>query len=240
MIQASTETRLPPGPDSNVLLDFSFPDSTLPMLQDMFRQFGDVYKVSSINRDQPVYVVSHPDAAAYVLGKNYRNYIKGVGIERVNVLLGRGLMVSEGELWKSQRKMIQPMFHRDVLEKFSPLMLKCSQRLLASWQQNRIADEPINLTAEMSQATLDFVLYVLFGDDLDALVQKHGANPFYIVTDESARDLMFARKFRALAKDVLEIIESRRAEDRRPFDLVSMLIDVREKKPGNQCPTNCW
>ncbi len=232
MTQAFTDMRLPPGPGTDYCLDFSFPDGTLPMLQGLFNRYGDVYKVGSISRDQPTYVVSHPNDAAYVLGKNYRNYVKGVGIERVNVLLGRGLMVSEGDLWKRQRKMIQPMFHRDVLEKFSWLMVKCSQRLLASWQQNRIADEPINLTAEMSQATLDFMLYVLFGDDLEVLVQKYGFNPFDIVTDESARDLMFARKFRALAKDVLEIVESRRAEDRRPFDLVSMLIDVREKKTG--------
>ena len=232
MIEASTEKCLPPGPGSDVRLDFSFPDGTLPMLQDLFKQFGDVYKLGSIDRDPYTYVVSHPNDAMHVLGKNYRNYVKGVGIERVNVLLGRGLMVSEGDLWKRQRKMIQPMFHRDVLEKFSASMVKCSHMLRASWHNKRIAGESINLTAEMSQATLDFMLFVLFGDDLDGLVEKYGSNPFDIVTDESARDLMFARKFRALAKDVLSIVESRREQDRRPFDLVSMLIDVREKKTG--------
>lgn len=232
MIEASTEMRLPPGPGPDVRLDFSFPDGTLPMLQDLFKQYGDVYKLGSIDRDSHTYVVSHPNDAMHVLGKNYRNYVKGVGIERVNVLLGRGLMVSEGDLWKRQRKMIQPMFHRDVLEKFCPVMVNCSQKLCASWQNKRIAGGSINLTAEMSQATLDFMLFVLFSDDLDGLIEQYGSNPFDIVTDESARDLMFARKFRSLAKDVSSIVESRREQHRRPFDLVSMLIDVREKKTG--------
>ncbi len=236
MSELSADTRLPPGPGSEVRLDFSFPDGTLPMLVDLFHKFGDVYKLRSIDREPHTYVVSHPNDASYILGKNYRNYDKGVGIERVNVLLGRGLMVSEGDLWKRQRKMIQPIFHRDVLENFFTLMVKCSEMLLASWQAKRIAVETINLTAEMSQATLDFMLYVLFSDDLECLVKQYGHNPFDIITDESARDLMFARKFRALTKDVIGIVESRREHNRRPYDIVSLLIDVREKKTGQAMP----
>lgn len=236
MSEISADTRLPPGPSPEVRLDSSFPDGTLPMLVDLFHKFGDVYKLRSINRDPYVYVVSHPNDASYILGKNYRNYIKGVGIERVNVLLGRGLMVSEGDLWKRQRKMIQPMFHRDVLEDFFNLTVKCSELLLASWQAKRMAGESINLTAEMSQATLDFMLFVLFSGDLDHLIEHYGHNPFDIITDESARDLMFARKFRVLAKDVLGIVEARREKNRRPYDIVSLLIDVREKKSGQPMP----
>ena len=43
------------------------------------------------------------------------NYVKGRAIKRVGLLLGNGLMVSEGEFWKSQRRMIQPAFHDNVI-----------------------------------------------------------------------------------------------------------------------------
>ena len=50
---------------------------------------------------------------------NHRNYTKGVGLDRVKILLGKGIMTSEGELWKRQRYMMQPFFHRRVITEFA-------------------------------------------------------------------------------------------------------------------------
>ena len=54
-----------------------------------------------------------------VLVSNHRNYTKGVGLDRVKILLGKGLMTSEGELWRRQRYMMQPFFHRRVVTQFA-------------------------------------------------------------------------------------------------------------------------
>jgi len=54
-----------------------------------------------------------------VLVSNHRNYTKGVGLDRVRILLGKGIMTSEGELWKRQRYMMQPYFHRRVITEFA-------------------------------------------------------------------------------------------------------------------------
>jgi enediyne biosynthesis protein E7 len=233
MNETLSDKKLPPGEGR---VDFTFPDGTLPMLLDQFRRHGDIYKLKSVQRDDWTYVVSHPDLVRHVLGTNYRNYKKGVGIDVVNILLGCGLMVSEGDLWKRQRKMIQPMFHHSVLKAFTALMTRCSRKVIAAWQAKVRAGEVIDITEEMSQVTLNFILYALFSEDLDRLIEREGYNPFAIVTDESARNLQFARQFRALAGDVKEMVAVRQSKGRRPFDLLSMMMDARDKQTGEPMP----
>ena len=224
-----SEKRLPPGEGQ---VDFNFPDHTLPMLLEHFQQYGDIYKLNSTSSDAWTYVVSHPNLARRVLGENHRNYKKGIGIDLINILIGRGLIVSEGDLWKRQRKMIQPMYHRAVLERFTGLMTRCSRKLISAWQDKRLSGQAINITEEMSQVTLNFILYALFSEDLDALILEEGRNPFNVVTDESARNLLFARDFRALVGIVKNMVYARRSEGRRPVDLLSMMIDARDKQTG--------
>lgn len=236
MSVTASEHLLPDGPGADVRIDPDLPHGTLPMLQQLFRDHGDIFKLKTDLRDDWIYVISHPDMVSHVLGRNYRNYVKGIGIDRVNVLLGKGLIVSEGEVWKRQRRMIQPMFHSEMLERFSATMVRCSERLLADWQRRSGDDCRINLTDEMSRITLEFVLYMLFSEDLDELVSEQGHNPFFLVTDDSSRDLMFARKFRALSTLVAGMMEKRRTQARRPFDLLSMLLDARDKTTGEPMP----
>ena len=67
----------------------------------------------ALQRD--LWVLSHPDHVRHVLVDHHANFRKGIGIERVAILLGNGLMTSEGEHWRRQRKMVQPAFHRKVI-----------------------------------------------------------------------------------------------------------------------------
>ena len=56
------------------------------------------------------------------------------GIERVGILLGNGIMVSEGDLWRRQRKMIQPAFHRDVLARMLGRISSANLKLCEKWK----------------------------------------------------------------------------------------------------------
>ena len=67
------------------------------------------------------YVINHPDDIKRVLLSNHRNYTKGEGMDRVKILLGNGIMTSEGDFWRRQRRMMQPSFHRRVIDQFSAL-----------------------------------------------------------------------------------------------------------------------
>src|SRR5919205_2134846 len=80
-------------------------------------QFGDVVRLSTL--PHPVYLLSHPDAAQYVLRDNAANYRKGVLFKPIAALQGQGLLTSEGDLWLRQRRLVQPAFHRRQLATFA-------------------------------------------------------------------------------------------------------------------------
>ena len=78
-------------------------------------QLGDAYRVYAPGRRSHTWVFNHPDDVRRILIQNHRNYAKGVGFDRIKILLGNGIIVSEGEFWKRQRRMMQPTFHRRIL-----------------------------------------------------------------------------------------------------------------------------
>jgi hypothetical protein len=97
--------RIPPGPAEK----YDTSEDLLRWLNDQFDRFGSIYRASIYGTD--VYVVNDPEYVDRVLRINWRNYKRGQAIKRIGFLLGNGLIVSEGEFWKSQRQMIQPAFH---------------------------------------------------------------------------------------------------------------------------------
>src|SRR3954467_12382014 len=113
-------TWLPPGPDE--AFEVNLADDLLGVMTRLFEQYGDFYKIYSTERQQYTYIISHPDDVKHVLQTNNRNYVKGLGIDRVKILLGNGIMVSEGDYWRQQRRMIQPAFHHQVIAQFSQLI----------------------------------------------------------------------------------------------------------------------
>jgi len=101
---------LPPLADEAV--DVSFAEEGLSTLVALFARHGDAYRVHSPTLGRDLFVFSHPEHLRHVLVDNTANYRKGLGIERVAILLGNGLMTSEPPLWHTQRRLIQPAFHR--------------------------------------------------------------------------------------------------------------------------------
>ena len=86
--------------------------------------------------------------------------------------------------------------------------------MIARWDEHAARGEPVNITDEMSELTLDIVLRSIFGRDLASSCPQ----AFDVVTREPARNLQFAYKFRSLTKLVAALIERRRAGDEEHFD----------------------
>lgn len=221
---------LPPGPQAPCDLDRL--DDKLGRLQALFEAYGDIYRVRSPSRGADTYVINHPDWVRRVLVSNHRNYTKGVGIDRIRILLGNGIMVSEGGLWRRQRRLIQPAFHRPVIESFLGLMRRAAGEVAACWERHAAEGRPVNITAQMSETTLQVVLQALFGEDLRRLEREQGANPFALVSRESGRDLQFAVKFRALGALVASLLQARRRRRSQPSDLLDLLRHARERSSG--------
>jgi cytochrome P450 len=234
MSPSASQPAAPPGPSEP--LDITFTQDALPQLQSAFAQYGDAFRVYSPVTQAYIYVFSHPDHVRRVLVDNHQNYTKGIGIERVGILLGKGLMVSEGELWRRQRRMIQPAFHRDVIARMIEHIRNANRDLLGKWQQCAANAEAINVTQDMSDVTLAIVLRTIFGADLEVMVAAHGSNPFTMLIHETQRNLTFAYKFRGLSKLIMECIARRRTNAQPRADLLAMLMAARDRKLGEAMP----
>jgi cytochrome P450 len=223
--------RHPPEPE--LQFDIGSTDDSLERMQELFARFGDIYRVYAPGRKSYTYVINHPDDVKRVLVSNHRNYTKGVGLDRVKILLGNGIMTSEGDFWKRQRYMMQPMFHRRVITGFARTIDAANERFIAKWEAQAARGELVNVTDDMSELTLEIVLRSIFGPDLDRLAQQAGGNPFDVVTKDTARNLQFAYKFRQLGKVIADLVKRRRANGEEHPDFLGMLMTARDKETGD-------
>ena len=226
-------TPQPEPPEAELQFDVGSTDDSLERMIELFARHGDTYRVYVPSRHSWTYVIHHPDDVKRVLVSNYRNYTKGTGIDRIKLLLGKGIMTSEGELWKRQRAMMQPCFHRRVITRFADLIAQANERFIARWEALAARGELVNVTEEMSDLTLEIVMRSLIGRDLERVTQELGANPFEVVARDSARNLQFVYKFRSLTGLVQKLIARRRARpDEEHFDYLAMLLSARDKETG--------
>jgi len=217
-----TETRrIPLGPTEK----YSSSDDLLDWLGKHFVEFGDIYRASIYGAD--VYVISAPDYVEHVLLKNWQNYPKGFAIKRIALLLGNGLMVSKGDLWKRQRRMIQPAFNRAALGELTGMITAANQRLLNKWANAARAEEAINVTRDISLTILEIVLLSIFGEDYEEV-----APHFRLVSEEAARDLQFAHVFNMLGSRIVEIAAKRRRQNRIAKDFLGMMMEARDRDSG--------
>lgn len=216
-----TSRRIPPGPSE----PYSTDEQLLAWMSRQFKEFGDIYKASIYGTS--AYVITDPRYAHHVLVRNWQNYVKGQIIKRVGFLLGNGIMVSEGELWKKQRRMVQTAFHRNSIGALTTLMTTANAALLEKWQRAAENHESVNVTRDVSSMVLEVVLVSIFGVDY-ARVKPH----FNILSEEPARNLEFARLFRSLGRIILDVVSERRQEQSTSPDILGMLMTARDAQGG--------
>ena len=213
--------RIPPGPAER----FDTTQGLLPWMGDQFKRFGNIYKASIYGTS--VYVVRDPQHAQHVLRDNWQNYPKGQAIKRVVLLLGNGLMASEGEFWRTQRRMIQPAFHRNAIGALTKVITTSNVALLRRWEKAAQEKVSVNVTRDISCMVLEVVLISIFGADYEQV-----APHFKILAEESARNLEFAQAFRSFGKIILQVAAQRRKKRMTSADILSMLIEARDQKTG--------
>ena len=224
-VKQSTSS-VPPEADS--AFDVGASD-TLDRMIDCFARYGDTYRVYAPARRSHSYVIHHPDDVKRVLVTNHRNYTKGIDRDRIKILLGRGLMTSEGEFWTHQRYLMQPLFHRRVITKFGEIIDQTNMRFVEQLELQAARGGTVNITEAMSELTLEIVLRAIFGTDFDEMSQA-----FAVVTKDQARNLEFVYKFRAIAKLVGNLVHRRRSSGRdEHLDYVAMMMSARDKNTGS-------
>jgi cytochrome P450 len=134
------------------------------------QEYGDMVWLRFVTRK--AVLVSHPDAIEQVLVHDNRNFTKNFALRFLRPVLGQGLLLSEGELWRRQRQLMQPSFNRERVEAFGPLIVDEAQKLRDSWREGGTID----LHGEMVKLTLAVAAKALLGvelaDDYDTVCRS--------------------------------------------------------------------
>jgi enediyne biosynthesis protein E7 len=213
----------------------------------MARMRADYGDVSSHTIDERVYLVNRPDLAHRVLAANRRNYVKAgtPDDQMLTPLLGRGLLTSDGEVWKRQRRISQPPFAPERVVAFDGLITGATAELLAAWTAAAAADQPLRLDHQLSGLTLAIVARAIFGSDLTGINERFGEavdvlNRFmghYDPMEDSAAGVdarqAFGKAVGFLNGLVGLLVQARRMEgtDGRE-DLLSRLIEEQDTDSG--------
>jgi len=232
MTVAIPPSRIAPGPEELIPIDVN--PETLAALQSLQRDFGNMVSVESPNGRHSLFV-NDPDEVRRILVRRHTLYDKGRGFERVKMLLGNGIIVSDGEVWRRARTMIQPAFSKKNVHKLIEQMIVCCENRADHWGSVADAGGTLNITREMSEFALELILRSIFGRDYDTVIVRDGENPFAFLSQDSVRDLSVVMKVRNLRIFLQEVINARRqslessSEQSRDFDLLSMYICATDK-----------
>ena len=147
------DSRAVPGPRSWIpgASFLRFRRDPLNFFADTQRTYGDIARFSI--GPQQVYLVSDPEWIEDVLVDSAKKFHKGVALQRAKRFLGEGLLTSEGKAHLKQRRTIQPLFHRQQVQRFADAMVTHAAR----WRDSISAGSTIDMTHQMAALTLAIV-----------------------------------------------------------------------------------
>src|SRR6185503_21098897 len=135
----------PPGPRGLPILGMlpAVRRSPTAVFIDAARRYGEtVYLKIGPRRG---YLVTNPADVRHVLQDNARTYHKSPLYEKLRVLLGNGLLTSEGDFWLRQRRIAQPAFHRQRIAALAGVMADAARDAAAQWQTIASKGRPVDV-----------------------------------------------------------------------------------------------
>lgn len=239
-----TEPR-PPGPKGHWLSGNlgQYKLGRLEYLTRCARDYGDVVALRFGPRR--IYLVSHPDLIESILVANSRNYIKHFALRMTPLVLGKGLLTSEGDFWLRQRRLMQPAFSRQRVATYGAVMVEAAERLLAGWKPGETRD----ILAEMMRLTLDIAARTLFGADVAGaasevrealgvlqdtfLARFNSLVPIPVIIPTPA-NLRLRRAVKRLDNIIYGMIRQRRQSQEDRGDVLSLLLHARDETDNSQ------
>lgn len=191
------------------------------------------------------YLLSRPDLVEHVLLTHSKDFRKSPAYRLIlSRVVGDGLVTSDGEVWRRQRRLVQPAFHRERIAAYAEAMVDRADRAVAHWREGEVRD----VHGEMMRLTLEIVCRALFKADVSDAVRDVGealsvareeANtrlntllflvPAFVPTPGNLR---LKRAVRRLDRVVYGLIEQRRAKGDGDDDLLGMLLRARDEGSG--------
>jgi len=209
------------------------------------REYGDLVHLQI--GPTHIWLLNHPDYIKDVLVTRQRNFAKTLGFLRspsekalpratwLKLLLGEGLLTSEGDVHQHQRRILQPAFHAHNLATYGAVMTQCAARTREQWQDRAALD----IAQEMRRLTLTVIGRALFGADVESeageisqafatIIDLHGRLTMPLAVRLQEFSLPTTRRFRkALGRlhiTISRLIEERQASGTGRDDLLSLLL----------------
>jgi cytochrome P450 len=236
------QRRVPPGPPRSAALGqlMVMARDRLGMMSSAAARYGDAARLPV--GPKQLYFFNHPDYARHVLADNAANYHKGIGLVHARRALGDGLLTSEGELWRKQRKVIQPAFQNRRLTQYTGVVAEEAAALVDRLRANQ-GRGPINVLSEMTKLTLGVLGRTLLNADLSAFGSV--GHSFEAVQDQAMFELASLNavptwiplpkqlRFRRARRDLQGVVDQLVAERGSNVDgddvLSRLIVSTREE-----------
>lgn len=155
-----------PGPKGAPLVGSLGPwrRNTAEFLLGLQRDYGELVRMRL--GPMTVHQATSPEAVRRVLVENNANYVRGPLYEQFGVVMGKGLLTTDGEFWRSHRRAVQPVFLKNAVTGIVPSIVSATQEMLDEWEAKAARDEPVDLMAEMLRLTLVTLSRSLFAYDI--------------------------------------------------------------------------
>jgi cytochrome P450 len=208
------------------------------------RRYGGVVTLSP----RRIFLVTHPDGVQHVVQDNHTNYIKGPWYKVLKPLMGDGLFSSDGELWKRQRRLVQPAFQRKHHPMLATIIADATRSMLDRWEAHASRGQAIDTRGEIILLTLEILLRSMFSGDLIGYEQELREA---VIEYEKHMDLVSAvnsvklpawfpnpgrRRFQGavgtLEQFIFRVVDERRRTKIDNGDLVSLLLWARDEETG--------
>lgn len=232
-----------PGPTSLLGLGNARAMATnaLVFLPEIQRRYGDVVAFRLFGHQ--AFLVSNPEGVKQVLQEKHSIYTKeNFDYRLLKRVLGEGLVTSEGELWRKQRRLIQPAFHKEKIRGFATIMSREAAASVVRIQQVLREGGRVDVVEEAKRTTLAIVVDALFGVSAGKRAQEIGeafsrlnelaslqfGNPLSILPfPVTSVGLQLRRAKKRMDVIVDELIEERRVRSEGGDDLLGMLLEAR-------------
>jgi cytochrome P450 len=244
--------RFPPGLQMNLpfylLRRFFKPANPIALFEHLAQTYGRIahYRLGPSH----IVFINEPEFIHEILINQPQHFIKERTQRRMKILLGEGLITSDGEVHRRQRRIAAPAFHRQRIQAYGDLMVERAAHLRDGWK----AGEAIDIASQMMQLALQVVARTLFNTDVteDVLQINDQVNVimelynFLIALPRAEAYLnwpipgliRFRRARARLDKVVQRMIAEHRADGVDRGDLLSMLLASRDEESDHSGMTD--
>lgn len=234
-----------PAPANNLYRFYKlireFNTDALGVFESLHSNYGDIVRVEVMKQQQ--IFIANPDLFRDILVTKAKSFEKDAdykdkhrGLAR---FMGDGLVTSDGEFWKRQRKKVNPAFHINRISEYAETMVEYTEEMLEDWAKKRRPD----IAEEMMQLTLRIVARTLFDIDvrenigtidatMEAINESSGSGTILPTWIPTPKELRTRKAIRDMDAYIYGLLAKRRSNSEDTGDLLSMLLLAEDDEGG--------